>query len=413
MGRSSWRAQSCRTCLARKVKCDKARPTCCRCRSSNRECGGSSSTTPTHGTHTLLHPSQQLMAEYQSQTQLLAQFLHDYLPPKTRRAVTYPSPLHWAETFFTLLESGSPIVHASLAALTLTHTANTRHDDALAQQGRHQYELAVQQIRALPALTQPTDLIRSGMILALYESCTHSPGQGNAWQIHVQAACNLVRQLAAPALALSKQDLRRLRTVDFLRICIDGQIISPPNLELPAEPATDVFDRLLDILYQIMHTLAAVRRKTRLDGLNRDSAELLMRRAVVHEAQLLDWYRGLQSEDGGMVISRPAAVSREATKKNALAFSNPSVIPLMLLYWLGMVAVYASTAETLQTLAQSRQFATSTTLPQRLNKADSLCRHFANRIHQRHAGCAGLGLGTAILAAATAAAARQICASRQ
>ncbi|RAH41389.1 Zn(II)2Cys6 transcription factor [Aspergillus brunneoviolaceus CBS 621.78] len=227
MGRSSWRAQSCRTCLARKVKCDMTRPKCTRCQSSKLTCGGYSrisnatighrthTSHPIHLAHTTFECGQQSLVVYQDQIQLIAHFLDDYLPPKTPDAVTYQSPVNWAETFSSFLEAQSPIVHRLLVALTLNHAANSRHDDTLTQRSRQQYELAVQQICALNELNQPTDLIRSGMILALYESYTYPPAQNSgAWQAHVQAACNIVRQLEAPTTVLGKQDVRRLRTVD-------------------------------------------------------------------------------------------------------------------------------------------------------------------------------------------------------
>ncbi|RAK81021.1 uncharacterized protein BO72DRAFT_492998 [Aspergillus fijiensis CBS 313.89] len=364
----------------------------------------SHTTHPIHPAHTTFECGQQSLVVYQDQIQLIAHFLDDYLPPKTPDAVTYQSPVNWAETFSSFLEAQSPMVHRSLAALTLNHAANSRHDDTLTQRSRQQYELAVQQICALNELNQPTDLIRSGMILALYKSYTYPPAQNSA--------CNIVRQLEAPTTVLGKQDVRRLRTVDFLRICIDGQITPAPSLDLLTVASSDVCDQLLDILFQITQTLSAVRRKTLSGRIDRYSADHLMRNAFFHEGRMLDWYRGLELEnDGPPYVSRASVVAARASASgdSILAFPNPSIIPLVLLYWIGMVAVYASLAKMLQTLKQSGQFEASTTLPQRLKKAENLCHYFATRINQCHAGCAGLGLGTAILAAATSLAARQIC----
>lgn len=72
----------------------------------------------------------------------------------------------------------------------------------------------MQQILGLRQLSDPTDLIRTGMILALYETYSSAPDQNNAWQIHVEAAYNLLSQYRIPAGALNDHDLRRLRTIE-------------------------------------------------------------------------------------------------------------------------------------------------------------------------------------------------------
>ncbi|CRG82944.1 hypothetical protein PISL3812_00291 [Talaromyces islandicus] len=145
---------------------------------------------------------------------LISHFLDDYLPPHASGSVPYQSPVYWAEAFLSFLDSQSTIVNASLSALTLAHLANSKCDVALAQLGRHYYGLAMQQICALQEPKHPTALVRTGMILGLYELYNQPLGHHHAWQVHVQAAYSLMRELEFPHQALNKHDLRRLFTIE-------------------------------------------------------------------------------------------------------------------------------------------------------------------------------------------------------
>lgn len=151
---------------------------------------------------------------HQSQRQLISLFLDDYLPPCASGSVSYQSPVYWTETFFSFLGSQSTIVNYSLSALTLAHLGSSKCDATLAQQGRHYYGLAMQNICALRTLEHPTSLIRTGMILALYEVYSHPLGSENSWQVHVQGAYNLMRASKLPHHALSRHDRRRLFTIE-------------------------------------------------------------------------------------------------------------------------------------------------------------------------------------------------------
>lgn len=84
----------------------------------------------------------------------------------------------------------------------------------------------MQHILELRQLSDPTDLIRTGMILALYETYDSAPDQDDAWQVHVEAACNLMRQSHLSAGALNDHDLRRLYTIE-VGCCISFQDTAP------------------------------------------------------------------------------------------------------------------------------------------------------------------------------------------
>ncbi|GKZ45331.1 hypothetical protein AbraIFM66951_007948 [Aspergillus brasiliensis] len=60
-----------------------------------------------------------------------------------------------------------------------------------------------------------SDLIRTAMILALYEVCAQPLAQDHAWSVHVQAACKLARESKVATEMLTPQDLRRLRTIEI------------------------------------------------------------------------------------------------------------------------------------------------------------------------------------------------------
>lgn len=163
------------------------------------------------------------LAANQNKTQLFSQFMDDYLPPKSSASITYQSPVYWVETLSSLMSSQSRLVNESLSALVLIHTATSRKDDALSQCSRLSYGLLMQQILGLRQLSDPTDLIRTGMILALYETYNSAPDQNHAWQIHVEAAYNLLSQYRIPAGVLNDHDLRRLRTIE-VGCCISFRI---------------------------------------------------------------------------------------------------------------------------------------------------------------------------------------------
>lgn len=151
---------------------------------------------------------------HQSQRQLISLFLNDYLPPHAPGSISYQSPVYWAETFFSFLDSQSTIVNDSLSALTLAHLGSSKCDATLAHQGRYHYGLAMQKICALQKLEHPTSLVRTGMILALYELYSHPLGSETSWQVHVQGAYNLMRASKLPHHALSRHDRRRLFTIE-------------------------------------------------------------------------------------------------------------------------------------------------------------------------------------------------------
>jgi len=159
-------------------------------------------------------PSELSLAANQNKSQLLAQFMDGYLPPKTSGSITYQSPVYWVETLSSLVDSQSRLVNESLSALVLIHIAKSRKDNALSHCSRHSYGLLMQQILGLRQLSDPTDLIRTGMILALYETYDSVPNQDNAWQIHVEAACNLMWQSHLSTWSLNDHDLRRLCTIE-------------------------------------------------------------------------------------------------------------------------------------------------------------------------------------------------------
>lgn len=171
----------------------------------------------------------------------------------------------------------------------------------------------------------------------------------------------------------------------------------------PKGLSADMFDRLLEILSQTAYLLSTLRKKSSYGGLDRDSANTLLQQSVYNEGQLLTWFHELQSEG-----SQPLFFFHTP---ETIRFTNPSSIPLLLLYWLGLVAVYASMAKALRILVRTDE--RTTCLKKKLETAELLCYRFANRLSQCHTGCVGMGRGTTILLMATSLAAQQICQNSQ
>lgn len=200
------------------------------------------------------------------------------------------------------------------------------------------------------------------------------------------------------------------------------------NLGLQTWSSADPFDRLLEILSQIPRLIGTLRQqRARGHGLNKSSAENLLKDSVFTEGQLLTWFHELQSKSSVQPLfsTRPLPISpmfvsqAQDSVLETMEFSDPSTIHLMLLYWLGLVAVYASMAEALRFLSQSDTFTTSDwytspgVLQKRLKRAQALSYKISNRISQCQARCVGMGRGTAILVEISSLAAQRLCCSLQ
>ncbi|PWY94354.1 hypothetical protein BO94DRAFT_621764 [Aspergillus sclerotioniger CBS 115572] len=201
----------------------------------------------------------------------------------------HQSPVYWVELFPTFLHSQSPAIKSSLSALVLTHLAKSRNEDALAHCGRDHYMQAVQQICTLEGAVHPCDLICTAMILALYELYARPLGQDHAWNVHVQAACNLAQ------VGLWDLGYGIVLTVQFLRMCVNvpdqASSILPSHVEL----FTDSFDLLLNTLSEICQFRTGLRPSFRSE-VTWDSAAGILRASTCFENRLLCWYHELQSK---------------------------------------------------------------------------------------------------------------------
>jgi hypothetical protein len=170
-----------------------------------------------------------------------------------------------------------------------------------------------------------------------------------------------------------------------------------PNrkLDLQMRSSPDAFDRLLDILSQTSHLIGTLRQ----NRADKAFASDLLQQSANNERQLLTWFHELQSTTSPMFVDAPGSTSE------TINIATPSSTSLVVLYWLGLVAVYTSMTKALRVLTQ---YTSPRSLQQRLETAETLSRRFANRISQCHAGCVGMGRGTTILVAATSSAAQRV-----
>lgn len=211
----------------------------------------------------------------------------------------------------------------------------------------------------------------------------------------------------------------RTRTdcIQFLRLCMSGQNMTSSGLYFqPKGLSADKFDRLLEILSQAAHLLASLQQKSPSGRLDINMTNTLLQQSVHTEGQLLTWFHELQSEEGSQPLSFSQNMSIDTLEspQETMHFTNPSSIPLLALYWLGLVAVYASMTKTLRILVRTEdEQARAKSLKQRLEIAESLSYRFVNRLSHCHAGCVGMGQGTTILLMATSMAAQQICRNSQ
>ncbi|KAJ5609793.1 hypothetical protein N7528_010360 [Penicillium herquei] len=363
------------------------------------------------------HPEHVADIAYQSQRQLVSRFLDDYLPPKTSAERTYQSSIFWVESFLNFLDSRSAIVETSLSTLTLMHISKSRGNTALADRSRHCYNLLLKQIFGLKQVKDPTDLIRTGMILALYETYNPIQGQENAWPIHVDAAYKLMK--SSPTRnenLLNEHDLRRLYTTEFLRIWINDLVVVP---QIPHSnwSSTSVFDGLLELLFKATISLHDYRIKKKTKRCDLASIEHMLAITWSIETQLLDWYSQIQLKNDHSLFTVqercPSPQTNAHTDQSVLVFGNPSTIPLVLLYWLGLVIVYNFMLEALESLANWGSLQTSYH-QQKMNETNALCHYYSDLIAQCQDGVAtGTGLGNHIFAAATFSAAHNVKLNRQ
>jgi hypothetical protein len=180
-----------------------------------------------------------------------------------------------------------------------------------------------------------------------------------------------------------------------------------PNLYFQQKgPSTDTFDRLLEILSQTAYLLATMRRSSD-GGLDGNSANALLQQSVYSKGELLTWFHELQSEEGSLPLFFSQHTTDDTLEwpQETINFTNPSSIPLLVLYWLGLVAVYASMVKALRILVLTDE---RTCLKESLKTAELLCYRFTNRLSQSYTGCVGMGQGNTILLMATSLAAQQI-----
>lgn len=198
---------------------------------------------------------------------------------------------------------------------------------------------------------------------------------------------------------------------------MSGQSMACSNLYFQLKGlSADRFDRLLEILSQAAHLLASLQQKGPCGGLDRDNADILLQQSIYNEGKLLKWFHELQTEEGNqpLFFSQHTSNDTPENSQETINFTNPSSIPLLALYWLGLVAVYASMTKTLRILVRTEEErAREKSLKQRLETAELICYHLTNRLSQAHTGCVGMGQGTTILLMATSLAAQQICQNSQ
>ncbi|KAJ6021810.1 hypothetical protein N7540_007314 [Penicillium herquei] len=293
------------------------------------------------------------------------------------------------------------------------HISKSQGDTTLADRSRHCYNILLKQIFGLKQLKDPTDLIRTGMILALYETYNPIPGQENAWPIHVEAAYNLMTSSHTPnEHLLNEHDLRRLYTTEFLRIWINDLIVVP-QIPHSTWSSTGLFDELLKLLFKATESLYDYRMKKKMKSCDLISIENMLATTRNIETQLFDWYSQLQSKnvDSLFTVQEPFSSPQANTHihQSVLIFTDPSTIPLLLLYWLGLVIVYNFMFEALDNFAYWGSPQTTRYLQQKMNDTDALCRRYSDLIAQCQASATtGGGLGNIIFAMATFSGAQNV-----
>lgn len=132
------------------------------------------------------------------------------------------------------------------------------------------------------------------------------------------------------------------------------------------------------------------------------------------ERCLFHWHNKLELEnDHPLFMTRAGPTSsipiNAYDQLQTIIFSDISSIHLLLFYWLGLVIVYESMTEALETFVQSSRPQPPHDSYERMEAADSLCHHFVTRIFQCQADATtGKGRGIAIFATATSLAAQKL-----
>ncbi|KAJ5785096.1 uncharacterized protein N7503_010308 [Penicillium pulvis] len=185
-------------------------------------------------------------------------------------------------------------------------------------------------------------------------------------------------------------------------------------MHLQTSSLFDLFDQLLEILFKAITLFWDLQQKKDIGDMNWESADETLKTSVDIERDLLSWYHQLELENNLPLFMTQAGPASSMPidahdQMQTITFSNISSIHILLFYWLGLVVVYESMFEALETLAQSSRSQTPSDLYKKMGATDSLCRHFFTRISQCQADATtGKGLGTSIFAKATFLAAQKI-----
>ncbi|KAL1839715.1 hypothetical protein VTJ49DRAFT_1220 [Mycothermus thermophilus] len=198
-------SRGCRTCLARRIKCDEGKPTCQRCAKSRRICGG-------------YRPEFEVAHRDQTSS---TQALSPGLSPPPEAALTIPL-AHRASCYFAsnfiLLPLGTaphgfmeylvPLMREKAQGTALHHAFNacafallgnraTADGVNLSQLSLKEHTLALAQThKALgsPTLLQADSTLAAVLLLTLYENITaHRESRMLAWRTHIDGAVNIVK----------------------------------------------------------------------------------------------------------------------------------------------------------------------------------------------------------------------------
>ncbi|KAH8695299.1 hypothetical protein BGW36DRAFT_382454 [Talaromyces proteolyticus] len=422
MGRSTWTARSCRTCLKRKIKCDKVKPHCRQCQASSRKCEGYSQLVNQTLLSTITPYEHKPLSACQHWTQLLSLFLTDYLPVNhSPRQVQYCSSVSWVETFPKLMNSNlHSICGVALTALILVHNGRAQKNEVWVREGEIYYSSAVEEICSWKRIMDPSEVIRTAMVLALYEAYTSYPREVYKWRVHVRAACNFATEssLYKPDLGLRKYDIYRLETIQFLSSFMLDHEEAPwqsfSNIfEKAGQHSTDIFGFLLNILPEVSQMYEEVKHMQEID--NSTSATCpkgLLHKCLDTEKKLLGWYKELTSvHDGPLFLFTKSPSGEKNSHSISIKFPNTSIIPHLMIYWLSMVMTYTCICTAI--LAGAESFQNSFQIEEgRLKKRGindfiSLYTHYILHISQSQLECMNRELGIALISSATSLAVLQ------
>ncbi|KIW81894.1 hypothetical protein Z517_04920 [Fonsecaea pedrosoi CBS 271.37] len=382
-------SKGCNTCRKRKIHCDGDRPSCARCRKTNRVCGGyererhfknlsaldretfDSGTGGTTVTTARITPQDQNIEGIRHAAglaEVFIDFLANYIPRRKEEGEEGEGEGHdtrlqneqktqqvsWLQAIDPSSLENSASLDLAILALSLSCLGRRHGDERLRREGTANYGRALRRLQdslSHHSLLLEEQTLASCMALSIFEACLPFSGKNTCgWVSHVEGMARLV-ELRGPESHMTGSSHRlflgfRSTAITHALATRKSIFLARPDwLTVPwkIHPKSDL-DRLQDIMAQIA-TLLEKAERLRTASTTTTAAAVPERTALVQEgrtfhSQLQTWYQRLVRKHAGcgaLYWERPVSARFHlpipSVFTTSLQFPTFEIARLHLSYW--------------------------------------------------------------------------------